>query len=62
MDDKVKNELAASKAIVITHCFNFCNSKGSLLLTAYLNSNSPLFSIVNEPDLRLPMTRDPKLT
>ena len=32
------------------------------MLTEYLNSNSPLFSIVKVEDLREPMTSAPKLT
>ena len=48
--------------IICTYCLIFCTSSGSFLVTAYLNSKDPLFSIVNEFDLRPAITMQPKLT
>ena len=47
---------------VLTDCLIFCSSGDSLLLTQYLNSKSPLFSIVKLLVLLLVMTMHPKLT
>ncbi len=47
---------------VLTNCLIFCTSGDSLLLTQYLNSKSPLFSIVKLLVFLLVMTKHPKLT
>lgn len=52
--------LLAAARLSACCCFCCC-SADSFLVTAYLKSNSPLFSIVNEADLREWTTIEPKL-